>query len=434
MKRKFSSIECVSSSIFIGRNKVDLFTKVVKKHGENVTHLNLEFFDFDNFSKLIKILNRLPKLETFIFNSCRIVNKTLNIEPIIIPNLKALTFENSDPTLLKGFIANNLNSIKIAKIDKTSGEVLKFLLSCPKLQTIICKDLCSFKHMFPYKIDRMEINLVNYPFRVKTLKVYGSDDELASHNVYVFFKSQGKYLQELYLEAMIDVVVLRMIFNRLKKLKSLTVCVAGAESYDENFYNDFKPLYKLRSLKIDGANEDCLKTLLKNSPRLIMLEVEDLCSLDMLLEFNKNIKKLTVQSVEKINLKFENLEEFSVGKIADLDNLIEFLKINQKVKSLGINLFDNCQLDMLENIITQSRIYHLKIECSVAIGKEIYEKFKNNHFNLRSLTLLFYARPGNCIFREKLEKKEIKFKFSKENESFEIKSELYENNDSKSKF
>lgn len=429
MKRKFCAIECVSPLVSIYNNKEDLFTKVVKKHGENVTHLNIQFFHFDNFSNFVKVLNSLPKLETFVLNSCAMANKILDIEPIVLPKLKVLSFEGSDPTLLKGFKAINLKAFHVAKVDRNFVTVMNFLIACPELESIVCKDLCSFEIIFPYKIDRRKKNLVKYPFRLKTVKVYETYEELASHHVVVLFNSQGKFLQKLNLEVLINEVVLRKIYNFLRKLKCLSVNVLTEETYDEGFYNDFKPLYKLKSLNINCANEDCLRACLKNSPKLQELVAKDLCSLDMILEFSQNIRKLAVQSFDNPAMKFENLEEFSVESVVDLNSLIMFLSNNPKIKTLGISSFDKSHLKMLDDIMTQSNIHHFKIECSVKRGKEIYEKFRRNSRNLRSLNLLFYARVYDefYFFRKKLIQKEVKLSFPKERENFEMKCEFFDN-------
>lgn len=400
--RNIEEIEC--ALVFSDKRKIESFIKVMKQHGNKITCLDISHFEFEHFSEFMEILNSCPKLETFTCGTNFIngsnSNTKFTLPQVVLRKLQTL----HRPTLVEYFRAPELTSLKLRWVNavKNSDKLMvEFLKCCPKLEILEFEDLMTFEHIYPprsYKQNRINFRRDKYPFKLNKLILNDTNGfnnlEWMKENFEYFFQLHGQDLEEFNSRCTLDESTLKMIFTKLEMVKRLKIDISKVHKRNnETFYNEFMPIYTLRSLEISpDFDRECLEAVLRNCPNLEELNIRDFYGGSTISKHCPNLKKLALFSFVELTGRFNCLEEFGVHQIDSIDALLTLLNNNLRIKTLRINAFDNkkSHITMLDAILAQTEIINLKIQCSPRKGKTVYEKLKTNYGKLHTLEVIFF--------------------------------------------
>jgi hypothetical protein len=172
-----------------------------------------------------------------------------------------------------------------------------------------------------------------------------------------------------------------------RSLKFLSLEVASGEVLRTIFMK-----LKLKVLKI-GFH--CLPSFLRKFPNLRELYAELDCQVlsNILPSISPQLSRLAISTISS-HFQFESLEYLHLQSIENVENFVEFLRINTTIETLSVNwTTKECFLDeCFQDFLSKTTIKHLILNSDAATVEFIQKSIrKMNNQNLKVVELKFYC-------------------------------------------
>lgn len=392
-------------------NAINLLCKTAGKHGTSIRKLMFQNAELENTKDFCSILSNMPLL-----NELTLRRVKVNIEDdftsekqVMLSKLNKLTVLTCDWNIFKFFMASPIKELlisnKFAFVDvQQHATYTKFLETSAKLESIEF-DLSSYAKTFKNQMDG------RVGFQLKRLKFlsfsssYEMDD--IDRNFGTFLESQAASLTELELNY-VSPHIIKIIFTKLTHLRKLRLNTSVLPDNNE-FYGSFKTMPHLKELTLhdDLPSEAAVKEILVNCSNLETITAHHdpghfIPSLLMFMTANTPmIKHLSIDTLPveiSPEVKFHHLKFFHLQTCHNLENLIKFLNSNAVIETLSLNLTDELIIPddaVLEALLSQPNLQHLKVGAGDTTLNAIYEKIKVDYRNLKSLELRPLTNAAN---------------------------------------
>lgn len=406
LKRKFRSIKVDASKVSeSSKDSLVMLSKVISKHGSNITQLDLSYARVINKNALPDIFKNLQMLEHLMVDNLRIVVESNVFKQIKIETLKRIETRNSSTKIFCFIKAPNLEMLEISNPHGGAEPMHNFLKDVGNLTTLVLNQC----RLYPSSLMEM--------CKLRELKFSGPIEEI---NLQPFVESQASHLERLYVVTpQLSHSMLKMILMKLHNLKALQVC---GSSFPENFlfYQDLKPL-SLRTLHIycEIPSREAFEGILSKCPKLIELNIQDsgnsvICDglpfLSITNCFITSLHIFTIRSNFDAHVVFRYLKFLHVLRIESVNHWTNFIDNNPSIDTLSVGWVHNGALstDLIDALLEQPNLRRLKIRGNFSEMKIAFDHIKEDYKQLQTLELKAYSKSIKLKFpsrREEWDKK-----------------------------
>lgn len=393
------------------QSAINSFIELTARHGAQVRNLSLHAIEFRNVDDLYEILSHLPLLEEFDVKDVKLnlsFDELLQIKPVILNNLRSLCL-CADWNVLRYLIgATSIKSFEVLDSEEKTVEeisvLVSFLTAAKSLESLRIEERSPKYENSLLKIFQADLSV---DFKLTTFHCFlhlSDANNCAMKKNFTkfahFIKSQASSIEFLDINFATQEVysVVLTHLNHLKKLKLHATCLPT----DEHFYDELKPIWGLRDLRIceNFPNEAAFEGVFGNLPNLESLYVTSNEWTSKCITFlAANNKKLEVLKIDWIEVQldpgdlfeFKHLKLFYLTVIRDFQVLLLFLRNNPSIETFGVRLIrENFPVNQIFDVlVNMPHLRHLKFGGKAKEMKAIFDKIVTAKEKFESLELIF---------------------------------------------
>jgi hypothetical protein len=391
LERCFQSI-CVTLK---NSDKAKKLQKISVKHGNQVKALTVVDSKLENLDEFRDILKSFQQLMHLELRFVEILDENLeNFDGNqVTTELESIELDDCSWKIAMTLKCPNLKSLKIRGPQESqleSQHSIEFLKTLSHLKTFKVS-----REFFEIVFSSRESRKLN--FKLNKLKFYTNFSDNSpdvDENFVAFLNLQRRSLKFLSLEVASG-EVLRTIFMKLK-LKVLKIGFHCLPS-DGKFYEKLPEMRSVHQINCytGFASEQTAISFLRKFPNLRELYAELDCQVlsNILPSISPQLSRLAISTISS-HFQFESLEYLHLQSIENVENFVEFLRINTTIETLSVNwTTKECFLDeCFQDFLSKTTIKHLILNSDAATVEFIQKSIrKMNNQNLKVVELKFYC-------------------------------------------
>lgn len=382
----------------LGENaSVELLMAFLEHRGSEVRSLIVWNGQFSTYRQLTTIVQRCPKLESFVSQDCYIQGDNQEvIEPVMMENMRNLSLYHSCYNVLNVFKNAPITSFKLQRPTSFQpGSIIDLLNSWKSLESFEINRICFTRHFEDDLSQQAPQKLKKFSFYISNW--YSNDSQKVDINLSAFLRLNRDTLEELTMEKIRTLECkdnfMRTIFNDLRQLKKWKFDSELLKFYAKNqeSLQQLPSMMKLKEIFIDRTKKQTCnyeKTFICKFPELEQIRSDGYVVPSKWVKFlsrvNPKLKEIPIKSIgneEAANSRFDFLKILRIGNTTNADLLMKFVENNPSIETLSVTLNAGNEIsgDNFAFLMNQKNLKQLTFSGKIEAVEVFHDQVKNVH-------------------------------------------------------